>query len=1236
MKFVFVFICIILFAQQSTGIVISSPPELRGTFIDWSLASFTGSLPPPPGITGNLSIPTDQFACTSLSENVTGKYVLLTRGGCAFTVKSDLVYAAGGLGLLIQNTAAGDFVPGALVIAKIPVLGLTMAAGQLLRNLTKQNGGPLTLTFSQATAVPAEKDALTNFYLSTNGPNWRQQGTSAYKPFFWENYATTDPCQQPWQGITCNPDGTVRVFNIDTCNVSGAISDISALTSIEKLLWASNYMYGTVPSYFSGFTKLKRLSMGSNGFSGTLPEVWGSMKLESLSLESNSFEGSIPASLFQNTNLTTLTLQSNRFSGSIASTISQLTSLSTFTLTSNRFSGPFPPVYYAPALTAVSMANNQFSGTIPADIGNMNLTTLDIGGNQLSGTFPPALTLMDSMRYLDISNNQFSGVAPVPGAKTRFFIANRNKFTSLSTGLTACTYLALVDFSYNNLTGAYTDFTGRLPVPTTAQVQENQCLQYIDFSNNFIRGANSASFQLTLTSWPLLVQFSMRNNSISNTVQLLVGSSKYLRTIDVSQNNLTGTIPLSLANLPNLVTANFSYTSMKYSGDFLASSFQADLSTLTYVASASMSCPKITAVLSGGEVIVDNTYHNYELCVCEPNYRRNNSANTVLPDVDFNCVACPTGLICPGRQNDTNFVFMQNYYPTPSEADPQELITCRNCQPEQGPVFTCAPHHSGRMCSFCDSSYYWTGVKCDKCVPVGSSLIVISIFLLAALLIAYALYSLFLRGLLCIPQFTREAIADKEMDTGETPKVFSDKRMEAYETKNSQSVIDPNVAALASISIAINYYQTVSALSQYFSLPTTVIKLMQASRILSSATGGGLSLSCLSDQLNDYNNLFTVVMSEPAVVVGVVAIFYLVGRIAIFIAEKILRRPKPMVLTHWNITSLTMLLFGLNFLFFPISSTAINSFRCSRDPVTNINYNSAYPYARCDSIAVGNRVAALILFSGGLLVIFSSLIVYFNRLQPGDKGYYLIGNSFGFMFLHYRKKYNMFAIIVLLRRFILSLLISLIRVDSVLSFGLISAVLVISITANHLVQPFRSLRDNHLETLTLLAALFAYTLAFTLSIDTLDYGSIPIVIFYFFINISIIIWCGIEFLSGQLPQVKALLEYIRGQNTTRVASDRPPEVSPRKMVPLETTESNNDTTRPLKNNSKENDSDIEMDGKSTSGASRGSVTISLSNVSINGSNQNSQNNDTAVEDVDEFDLNRSDAPIMGKKENDNN
>ena len=119
------------------------------------------------------------------------------------------------------------------------------------------------------------------------------------------------------------------------------------------------------------------------------------------------------------------------------------------------------------------------------------------------------------------------------------------------------------------------------------------------------------------------------------------------------------------------------------------------------------------------------------------------------------------------------------------------------------------------------------------------------------------------------------------------------------------NLVDIKLKSMAAISIAINYYQTVSALSQYpslfllrlalvsslflfsssfyfsfdlvfmyFALPNSVITLLAASKILSSATGAGVGLACISSQLNKYENLYTAVMLEPIIVGAGIGILY--------------------------------------------------------------------------------------------------------------------------------------------------------------------------------------------------------------------------------------------------------------------------------------------------------------------------------------------------------------------------
>jgi hypothetical protein len=65
---------------------------------------------------------------------------------------------------------------------------------------------------------------------------------------------------------------------------------------------------------------------------------------------------------------------------------------------------------------------------------------------------------------------------------------------------------------------------------------------------------------------------------------------------------------------------------------------------------------------------------------------------------------------------------------------------------------------------------------------------------------------------------------------------------------------------------------------------------------------------------------------------------YAVGKLYVLIARR-----TPMILHEWEITCAKMALFVINLLFFPITSGAINAFRCSKDPATGISYNAQYP-----------------------------------------------------------------------------------------------------------------------------------------------------------------------------------------------------------------------------------------------------------------------------------------------------
>lgn len=142
-----------------------------------------------------------------------------------------------------------------------------------------------------------------------------------------------------------------------------------------------------------------------------------------------------------------------------------------------------------------------------------------------------------------------------------------------------------------------------------------------------------------------------------------------------------------------------------------------------------------------------------------------------------------------------------------------------------------------------------------------------------------------------------------------------------------------------------------------------------------------------------------------------------------------------------------------------------------------------------------------------------------------------IYRTFGFFFAPYKEKYIYFSVIILLRRFTISILVSLIRVDSALSYGLNNIILCTSLIAIFYTRPFKTTVDNNMEIVTGLALIYAYALALSMGIPSLSYGAAAMQVIYFIVNIAVILWCLYELGRASYPHVVPMLRSILGMST---------------------------------------------------------------------------------------------------------
>ncbi|MBO2009608.1 RHS repeat-associated core domain-containing protein [Hymenobacter negativus] len=194
-------------------------------------------------------------------------------------------------------------------------------------------------------------------------------------------------------------------------------------------------------------------------------------------------------------------------------------------------------------VVGLKLAFNNLDGTIPEELLALKkLQILEFTFNHLKDKVP-AIGDLTHLTRADFSNNQFGG--DIPGnlgsltALTYFNISN-NQFTGdIFQQLQGCTALRTVRLA-NNL------FDGKLPPLYQSQWGN---LLTLDISYN----AYSGTLPITLASLPNLQEFIARGNRLSGAIPELTYCWS-LQTLDLAQNQFSGSMPQQLATLPNLQT----------------------------------------------------------------------------------------------------------------------------------------------------------------------------------------------------------------------------------------------------------------------------------------------------------------------------------------------------------------------------------------------------------------------------------------------------------------------------------------------------------------------------------------------------------------------------------------------------------------------------------------------------------------------------------------------------------
>ncbi|XP_054815641.1 probable LRR receptor-like serine/threonine-protein kinase At1g53430 isoform X2 [Prosopis cineraria] len=280
--------------------------------------------------------------------------------------------------------------------------------------------------------------------------------------------------------------------------------------------------------------------------------------------------------------VTNILLKSQNIAGELPSEFGNLTHLTELDLYLNYLNGTIPTTFRRIPLVTLSLVGNRISGSIPGELGEIaSLMDLILEDNQLGGPLPQSLGNLSNLRRIRLSANNFTGTIP----ETFGNLKNLIDFS-----IDGCTLSGKIPSFIGNWTKIlYMDMEGtgmEAPIPSTISLLAN--LKQLRITD--LRGTATMTFP-NLKNLKSLERLILRNCLITGPIPNYIGEIKNLKTLDLSFNDLTGSIPDSFQEL------NFNHmflTNNSLSGEIpewvLENKYNIDLSHNNFTEASTSSC----------------------------------------------------------------------------------------------------------------------------------------------------------------------------------------------------------------------------------------------------------------------------------------------------------------------------------------------------------------------------------------------------------------------------------------------------------------------------------------------------------------------------------------------------------------------------------------------------------------------------------------------------------------------
>ncbi|KAF8413162.1 hypothetical protein HHK36_001137 [Tetracentron sinense] len=395
------------------------------------------------------------------------------------------------------------------------------------------------------------------------------------------------------------PPFQLKYLKMRSCNLGPRFPLwIRMQRSLSYLDFSNASISDSVPTWFWNLaSSISYIDLSNNQIGGEISNIM--LKSKSIDLSSNCLKGRLPR---LSPNVTVLILSKNSISGPLSPLLckkmdGQQKNLVILDLSVNYLSGELPRCWmHLQSLTYLNLGSNNLFGKIPGSMGSLfALQSLHLRYNGFFGDLPSSLQNCTNLEFIDLGENKFSGNIPNwMGERTTSLVALRlqsNEFNgSIPLQICGLTSLLVLDLAHNSLSGAIPRCLDNFSLMATTQTLYDQ-FHFVQRSNftsyeesfllvtkgresvyknilRFVRSIDLSSNNLSgvipseLSHLSALEFLNLSRNHLEGKIPKKIGDMTLLESLDLSGNHLSGEIPQSMSNLSFLAHLDLSYNSL--------------------------------------------------------------------------------------------------------------------------------------------------------------------------------------------------------------------------------------------------------------------------------------------------------------------------------------------------------------------------------------------------------------------------------------------------------------------------------------------------------------------------------------------------------------------------------------------------------------------------------------------------------------------------------------------------